>query len=478
MTTELFPRVSVHELPFTRGEFYKQRDDRTLRVTSANEYRDRRVLIAADAEPISTFSGQLSLLTAANTISRFSSDIDVVIPEEDLHSDIQSRIGSLPEQCQREMEAADPFGAFAFPERSSSEPYDAALIIGQGSATADTVVSIDAAGWQARIAVNEPISEFGKRPVNPVGPGVAASYGAAEIFKAVTSDEAAEPSSYSFDAYDLRLRAGVEPYDQHRSVPDVVTLGNIQMVGAGAVGSATLYFLRHLSLHDTLTVVDPDCVDISNLNRTPLFTVHDAVHDTAKVSVVERFMSDSISTSTYEQWYSEFVHERGTGDRDVLLPVANERQVRSVIQDNYPPVMVHTTTGDWEVDVRRTIPTKDACLRCHFPPDTHNFSTACGEGESTVSGANQGGEETIQGALPFISPLAGALLTAELIKLSLDEYPTTDSHAKIGVRRPISISGPWGKRDGCGFCENVDEDLYRRIIEDTKFGSLSFERSV
>lgn len=470
-----FPEIHARNLPKSREEFYDKRDDRTLRVTDTTDYRNAPVLVTGDMGRLSTFAGQVTLLTAVNTISRFSRDIDVIIPEFDLAPEIQSQTNRLTEQCRREMQAADPYGDFNVTTDDTDWSYDAALVLGDRAADIEHTVRIDASGWLARVATNRPIEPFTSSEPNPVGPGVAASYGAAEIFKGITGDSAPSADAFTFDAYHLAYHSGFEPIDRRPSIPDRIDLSDVHMIGAGAVGSATLYFTRHLPLSMRLTVIDADQVDYTNLNRSPLFTAHDAVHETSKVKVAERFLPDTIPTAMHDQWYDEYLDEHGRGTPDVVLPLADERNVRASIQHNYPPIMLHTTTGGWSVNVRRTIPIKEPCLLCHFPPGQFEQTNECGTGHIYRGRDDEEGQ--IQGALPFTTPMAGALLTGELIKLNQDHYPITKNNVLVALESPGSLQSNWNHEPDCGFCSELDEELYRSLLQGTKFANLGDSNS-
>lgn len=469
-----FPEIQ-DTLPYSRDEFYDKRDDRTLRVADTTDYRNASVLVAGDKQRLATFAGQVSLLTAVNTISRFSRDIDVSVPDVELDPAIQSQPTLLAEQCRREMKAADPYGEFNITTDDGGRSYDAALVIGDSEVDVEPAVRIDASGWLARVATNRPIDPFTSSTPNPVGPGVAASYGAAEIFKHVTGGAGQSAEAITFDALNLSCHSGFEPVDEPPSIPREIDLGDVRMIGAGAVGSAMLYFSRHLPITGELTVIDRDRVDYTNLNRSPLFTAHDAVHEKPKVNVAERFISETVSTTVHDQWYDEYLDEHGHGSPDVVLPLADEWNVRPSIQYNYPPIMLHTTTGGWSVNVRRTIPIKEPCLLCHFPPGEIEQTYECGTGPVYRAGDDE--EVQIQGALPFTTPLSGALLTGELIKLSLDDYPVTISNVQIGLKTPDTLPIKLNHEPNCSFCNELIENLYRNRLRDTKFAELTDSES-
>lgn len=471
MTMSKFPTIPREEVPVSREEFYKRRDDRTLRVAESNDYRNARVLITGRIDRLETYSGQIALLTAVNTISRFSRYITVQIPKVELHSEVFCDADTLAEQCRLEMTAADPFGEFDFESTRDGRSPDVTVALGNFEVRTEDTIRFDSRGWLARITKNRPLPSFNNDSLNPVGPGVAGSYAAAETFKAITTGFDTKQPTYTFDAYNLDVCDDLDMKPQLPSHPKSLDLGSIHMVGVGAVGSGTLYFARHLPLEGQMTLIDKDHVDFTNLNRTPLFTTRDAVDEIPKVRVAQRFLPSSISVNTHQQWYEDYIDENGPGSPDILLPLADEYGVRSTIQHNFPPLLIQTNTGSWGVNVRRSIPIEEPCLLCHFPPESPDPTYGCATGP--INEISDNDQDEVQGAFPFTTPLAGALLTGELVKLAFDEYPLRDNNVLVGVKSPDTLAAAVSRRDNCGFCSNIDNEIYRRQISDSKFENLS-----
>lgn len=140
-------------------------------------------------------------------------------------------------------------------------------------------------------------------------------------------------------------------------------------------------------------------------------------------------------------------------------------------------MMVHTTTGEWKTHVRRHRPIADACLRCHFPVEAPRPQEGCARGDLPADATPPDSDDEPDAALPFVSMLAGALLAGELVKLTLENYPYTPNSVEVGMKSPFSFPANWPQRDDCGFCQHVDEGLYRSIIQETKFAALSSQSS-
>jgi len=97
------------------------------------------------------------------------------------------------------------------------------------------------------------------------------------------------------------------------------------------------YFLGRLPVEGTLQLVDFDPVELVNLNRSPLFTARHAREGTAKVDAAADFLGDQMEVRPFEGGdYASFT-ATDPEPADVVLPLANERNVRRSIQHNRPP---------------------------------------------------------------------------------------------------------------------------------------------
>lgn len=72
-------------------------------------------------------------------------------------------------------------------------------------------------------------------------------------------------------------------------LPSDIPLGRLHLVGVGAVGQAAIYALTRVSATGTITVIDPEAIALSNLQRYVLS--FDADEGVSKCSIVERELS-------------------------------------------------------------------------------------------------------------------------------------------------------------------------------------------
>jgi len=229
-------------------------------------------------------------------------------------------------------------------------------------------------------------------------------------------------------------------------------IGRVLLIGAGAVGASIAYLLPLLNLNfSDLCIINPDQVDYSNLNRVPLFFIeHIGV---PKSEVVHNYLCAASVPSRYiGKWFNDVIGpELSLQNFDVVIPVANEHGVRAAVQANYPPVMIHGSTGSqWDAYAGRHIPLVDDCLVCRFPQPA--AAPRCAQG--VLKEQESAGAAPLTGALPFLSLAAGVLALADLVKLVIPGDPpnanTTILSFKSANLRPMIFDRV--PRANCGGC--------------------------
>jgi len=405
--------------------FYRERDQRTgLEVHDLNRYALRPVQILVDEEAATNLTTQWTTLVAANLTARWARRVQVVVPDV-LVSDCPQGCEepSLRGRILREMRAADPFGDFHVGAEFDSQrtsPSSLRLFVGPWRAAARLLPEdyhVDASGWVAR-------GRRGGQPVHAPAQGglapaaaLAAAIGAGDLFKRAIGHPAPhwlgrfEWSTWSH-VFGPCVDTSLEP-----RTPAIAEVGRVLLAGAGAIGSALLYILLLGEFAGDFAVLDRDCVDASNLNRSPLFTALDAALARHKTAVATAALHRrGVAASAIEGTW----HERGlqlSQERfDVWVSLTNEDAAWAEVPYQLPPVVVHgTTTSGWGVAFGRHIPRLEDCTLCRLPRPHAEFRGPCSEGEISEKNAGEGP----RASLPFLSTVAASLIAAELMKLSL-----------------------------------------------------------
>jgi hypothetical protein len=403
-----------------------------LEVEDLAQYANRLVEIHVDTCETSQLAVQQMALLACNLTARWARRVRVVMPtdvvlDERLRRDDYSTLG---QRIIAEMRGADPFGDFrlVFPAEA---PRDAGtesplrLMIGSWLepleamtkiSTDDYIVS--AGGWSA----------FGRRgagltsgvaslPVTTPAAGLAASLGAADLFKrAVGHPREQWMPDFAWCLWTHRLTRQIPDYIEEHHVSGDVDFGRTLLAGVGAIGSALVYLLDMMRLQGQLTLLDRDRVELSNLNRSPLFDVSHVLAGDLKTAVSARFLERhnlelNLINGTWHEHAAQITNE----PYDVWTSFTNEDGAWAEVPFQLPPVVLHgTTTSGWGFSAGRHIPRREDCTLCRMPRPAAEFRGPCAEGEIETVEASA----PVRASLPFLSAASASLVLAELVKLS------------------------------------------------------------
>lgn len=396
-------------------EWRAERDDRSLRYAGRVLDPEKWILLRTDPAYAVRYDGQVAVLVVANLLARMTPAVALDVPAVPMVSPLPWAGQDLQEFVLDQMYKADPYGKFTGrPPRDRA--YEIALGRSAGTATVHGV------GWNAYIGPPPSPLPDDDSP-NPAGPALAAILAAAEAFK---SDLTVPPGNILLNALNWEART----IDGAQFVlPPMPALGSLWTVGTGSVGTSILYFLALATRSFSVTLFDMDIVKIHNLDRSPIFSANDI--SKPKVSATELWlraagMSD-VRAEPAALDESALWRGRVTGVPDILVAAANERNVRSVIENALPPLQIYGTTGEyWQAAMIRHVPPGDPCSCCLFP-ETAWAPAACATGEVV---REEDGEQ-IDAALPFLSFAAGLMAAAEILKLGLAGYPFTANRVAL-----------------------------------------------
>lgn len=194
---------------------------------------------------------------------------------------------------------------------------------------------------------------------------------------------------------------------------DPIDVGRVLVVGAGAVASALTYWLWRWGVCGEWTIVDADIVKLHNTNRGMLFLPRDAGWPTAQPKRKSELLATFLPNAEgVPAWYDEAA---AIGDRqfDVVLLLANDRNVRHFVSHRNATVMLQATTGrNWLSQLHRHVAGQDDCPSCRLD-DVKEPRFSCSTG-ATIPGPR--GERN-DSALPFLSAASGLMLATLLQRL-------------------------------------------------------------
>lgn len=396
-----------------RARFYEQRDRRTVGYGIPAHYLERPVDISVGEDAANSPTGQVLVLAALNMMCRVHRRIHMAIPDSDLLVATLTGGRMLREAAEDLAMAINPYIQLSLP------PDGSVPTLGIGGVPASLHAGAD--GYAAEIREDScPISDHS---ASTIGAGLAACLGTATLFQLAIESQ---PVLRRVSLWRFQEGTAAEAGPRLRLGP--VDVGDrVILVGAGAVGSAILYWLRLLGTAGHWVVVDGGLVELHNTNRSlGLLAAHAGWPGGlpgGKAANKADVGAPLIGAEPIPKWYHEWVPEMGPRP-DLLIPAANACGVRPAISQLGLPLMIHGTTSPrWSAELHRHGPLDD-CLQCRFPSNAFpEFSCAQGPASPrdipTPQGSGVGSTNTASGdtALPFLSAGAGLFVVAALCQL-------------------------------------------------------------
>ena len=455
-------------IPLTRDKWYEIRDDRTTRIATAN-FNNHTVGILLDPNCKDLFSHQCMTYMACNILSRWCRrlvidlpDVESVLPNHQ-HQNFKEVIGNS-------VRSIDPYGDFQFC-KTDDGGVDQTLVIGNHKKiNSKSTVWIDANGWIAGCGTNSnKCSVIYDHTYNPIGPSFASCLGVAQIFEhAVGNNRSVEYQKW-LSLFDFGTSDN-HPYRlQNPEFSTDFDYGVVYQIGCGAVGSSLDTLISLTGWKIDLWLIDHDVVNYSNCNRSLPFSFYDALQKKHKVDVCGKILENiNRRIRAVPKTYYEFTGEKSFAERrpDLVLSLANENNVWSTIQDNYPPIVIHAaTTQSWGINLGRHIPKSECCIMCTFSELIDcAYKPKCDTGEITTKNS-----QPVFGVLPFLSPAAAVLIFAEMSKLQFKEYPVNANFIDFSMKAPFNlVSSQRSPMQGC-VCRDQQPKIYDKICGDSKF---------
>lgn len=247
------------------------------------------------------------------------------------------------------------------------------LVVGKSAITlkrkSARIIFIGSDNWLAKVSHKKPAGSG--RSKNPFGAGVAACLAVAKVFRIVfaaqlddisATDEEIELSVLALDAKDHSRGQGYRR-------PEI---GKVYLVGAGAIGNGALWALSRAGAKGQLNIIDPQVIELSNLQRYVMTNRKDV--DSGKAVNAEHWLSDiaGLSVKSYGQSWDDHVRTSDWMFPRVLVAL-DSADDRIGVQASLPQWIVNAWTRDSSIGISRH-PTLEnnggSCLACLYLPDT------------------------------------------------------------------------------------------------------------
>lgn len=323
-----------------------------------------RVGIAISSNYYVTNNGRITLEILLDIISRMYTDIVIEIDHDNQvsYEDLEyliNRINSIGRNI----------------SYGNIDITNIRILIGDNFCNKKFHFYISSNGWEAYVSPVESDAKTLNNLNNPIGAAMAAALGATEIFKYALKDEfdkigrtlIFKPLRFSCFSY-----LSNEELKDNPELPKEIHIDEITMIGAGAVGMAFISVLQHLNLFGTITVIDNDIVDSSNLDRY-LGVYKDDLGNYKTHIICNRLKHlKNVKVMCHSGRYQRFTETYGR-KIDIAICTVDNDDTRQELQCDLPRIILNGATGASTYSVSRHNFLDDACLGCLYPIDPSKF---------------------------------------------------------------------------------------------------------
>jgi hypothetical protein len=234
------------------------------------------------------------------------------------------------------------------------------VVVGSLPATSGSSrqIFVGSDGWNALVSTNGP-RKIGASN-NPLGAGVAASLAAANVFRLVFLGDRAE-----LDADVVASILG-RRHDRETDPNIRGDLGELVLVGVGAIGNAAAWALSRTPAKGILHLVDHQEIDLGNLQRYVLADRSDEGHQ--KVRVAARRFDGPLRVQQHAEMFSDFVSTNGYSWPRMLLALDSARDRRAA-QASLPGWVANAWTQPGDLGVSVHDFRNGACVSCLYLPE-------------------------------------------------------------------------------------------------------------
>jgi hypothetical protein len=219
-------------------------------------------------------------------------------------------------------------------------------------------IFVGSSDWNAFVGTAEP------RPVgrsaNPFGAGAAACLAAANLFRWIfLRDESHLDKDVTFSVLEAESR-------RTEDAPITGSLGEIVLVGAGAIGNAAAWALSRVPMEGLLHIVDHQTIDLGNLQRYVLAERGD--ESGMKVEVLARYFKGKVQAKPHAVEFDNFVASEGYTWPRVMLALDSASDRRAA-QSSLPQWIANAWTQPGDLGVSSHDFLHGACVACLYLPE-------------------------------------------------------------------------------------------------------------
>ncbi|MES2680879.1 MAG: E2 ligase fold family C protein [Bacteroidota bacterium] len=218
--------------------------------------------------------------------------------------------------------------------------------------------------WVSKFSTKKPVGS-GNSDV-PLAAGAAACIGASNIFRHVFKDFLSDVEfDNDFSLSLISLSLGEENSDELSEMD----LGDFILVGFGAIGNGAIWALANApSLKGQLTIVEPEILELSNLQRYVL--AEERHKEQLKIEIPKEYIKNpNIKLNVIQNTWAEFANGNSDWKNSFVLISIDNAKDRVGVQSSLPRKIINSYTGDNLIGISRHLNFgEEACVVCTYMP--------------------------------------------------------------------------------------------------------------
>src|SRR5579871_1429030 len=313
------------------------------------------VQIGYDSKDASTFEGQCALDMSVRLLARLYPTLSIKALDDEANSILPGLV-KVARDINPEITIL-----------THSDKANITLVIGEKPFNGDVVYYIGSENWVAKFSSKSPVGC--QDSANPLGAGAAACFGAANIFRFLFKTQLFEGEPDGPFSISL-LNNILNPDASNNPVIETCNLGQIPIVGIGAIGNAIVWGLSKVKgISGELHLIDPEKIELSNLQRY----VNSLFADIGLYksdSAVTKFDSLKIKAISYKCKWAEYLAMQSSFALETVVVSVDSAKARCEIQASLSRKIFNAWTQLNDLGVsRHDFLSEEACLMCLYLPD-------------------------------------------------------------------------------------------------------------
>jgi len=212
-------------------------------------------------------------------------------------------------------------------------------------------------GWVATVSSSHPQACGDGN--NPFGAGAAACFAAANLFRHVFLPDPRLDTDATFNVFEPGTPGA-------RATMLKGEAGSIVLAGAGAIGNAAGWAFARTEMSGHLVVVDPEQLDLGNLQRYVLAEYSDV--NASKPDILKRYFGAAFTAETFNLDIASFISAQKEPISSLLLALDTARD-RRLAQAGLPAWIANAWTQAGDLGVSTHDFLNGACVRCLYLPE-------------------------------------------------------------------------------------------------------------